>query len=339
MIDYKRPGFWGIVVSLIFLGLATWMITNLSLNESEEKAEEFLKTYYTIENTDIADMMFDEKLIKSLISSDYETSKQGIIELKFIDEAVNAKYSNLMTEDALKRASANRTILMGEMTAREYGTRLEPKKINITEEKVSDSGIINYSFNVEALVKFNDGTDNLVNLTGKIDMVEVEGGWKVDSFKHSNSNFAKALTLIQPNLHITNHSNAPIRRIEVSVNGSTRGVMNADNTDMDKNYRFDFQMLDLKALEYSIKLLDEDDKVFLQQSYIGDFSNSKDVELFIEEDEEGNLFIEHRGPTNPISKDDTPIINNMLSIDYSDLDREIFSDFFLNQNRKLHLYV
>lgn len=293
MTDYKKLGFLAILVTLIvIIGLATELITSTFVNESEKKAEEFLSTYFTIENTHIADMMFDEKLIESLLSSDYETSKQGIIEFKLIDEAVNAKYGDLMTEEALKRASANRTILIGEMTAREYGTRLEPNKVDIKEEKISESGIITYNFDVEALVKFKDGTDNLVNLTGKIDMVEVEGVWKVDNFKQSDMNFTKALKLIQPNLHITNHSNAPIRRIEVSVNGRTSGVMNADNTDMDKNDRFDFEMIDAEGLQYSIKLLDKDDNILIKQSYIDDFSDGKDVQLFIEEDEEGNLFID-----------------------------------------------
>lgn len=293
LLNYKKPGFWGIVVGIILIiGLATGLITNPILNESERKAEEFLRIYYTIENTDIADMFYDPSLnllFSSKPINEIDENGNGIIEVKGVEEAVKAKYGGLMTEDALNRASANRVILAGEMAAREYGSRLEPKKIKIKEVKISDKGIISYSFDVEALVKFKDGTRNVVDLTGTIDMVEVGGTWKVSNF--SQSNLGLALKLRQANLYITNNSNAPIRRIEVDTRVNSTGAMNADNTDMDKNYRFGFEMLDIPSLDYTVKLLDKDDKILLNQSFVGDFSDGKIIKLYIEEDVNGNLSI------------------------------------------------
>lgn len=294
LLNYKKPGFWCIVVGVIvIIGLATGLITNPIVNESEKKTEEFLMTYYTIENTDIADMFFDESL-NPIFSpepmSEIDENGDGIVEVKGVEEAVNSKYGGLMTEEALNRASANRVLLAGEMAAREYGSRLEPKKVNINEEKISDHGTITYNFDVEALVKFKDGTKKVVDLTGTIDMVKVEGTWKVSNFKQSNLNLA--LKLRQSNLYITNKSNAPIRRIEVDTIANSTGAMNADNSDMDKNYRFGFEMLDILNLDYSVKLLDEDDKILLNQSFVGDFSDGKIIKLYIEDDVNGNLSIQ-----------------------------------------------
>lgn len=295
LLNYKKPGFWAIVVGIIvIIGLATGLITNPNVNNAERKAEEFLRIYYTIKNTDIADMFYDPSLnsiFSSEPTSEIVENGNGIIEVKGVEEAVNAKYGGLMAEDALDRASANRVLLAGEVAAREYGSRLEPKKIKINEQKISDKGIISYNFDVEVLVKFKDGTRNVVDLTGTIDMVELEGTWKVSNFNQSN--LYLALKLRRANLYITNNSKAPIRRIEVDTRANSTGAMNADNTDLEKNARFGFEMIDAKILDYSVKLLDKDDKILINQSFIGDFSEGKIIKLYIEEDINGNLSIQY----------------------------------------------
>lgn len=265
------------------------LISNPKSDTDKAVAEEFLTTYYTIDNTDIVDMFYDTSLMDN---SNIDTDGHGIAEIKGIDEAVNDKYGILMTEDALSRAAANRTILIGEITAREYGSRLKPENVKLWDVESSENGKIEYQYSISSKVIFSDGTEELVNLLGSLVMEEVEGVWKVSDFRPDRTELTKVLKFGKSFLYITNQSNAPIRKVEFSTEGNSSGAMNADNTDMKKDTRFSFEMIDAESLEYTIKLLDKDDKVLLEQSFTSDFSDGKEVQLIIKEDTEGNLFIE-----------------------------------------------
>ena len=206
-----------------------------------------------------------------------------------IDEAVKSKYGDFMTEDALNRASANRTILIGEMTAKEYGSKMSVDYINLWDEKISDNGDITYQYNVPVVVKFKDGFEEPMNLNGTLVMKEIDGKWNVSDFQINVTELSKVLQFGKSFLSIINHSDASIRRVEVDTKENSMGAMNANETNMEKNTGFTFEMIDEDVLEFTVKLLDKDGEILYEQSFIGDFSEGKDVYLYIQEDKDGNL--------------------------------------------------
>lgn len=284
--NHRKPWFWIFIIGIIVVILASLLVSNLKRNNPKSIAEKFITTYYTIENTDIADMVDDESLWDK---SGLDDNGLGIIQITGIDEAVEAKYGKFMTEDALKRAGANRTLLIGEFTSKEYGSKMTIEYVNLWDEKTSNNGDITYQYSVPASVKFKDGSEEHINLHGTLVMKELEGKWKVSDFQINRTELAKVLQFGKSFLTITNHSNTPIRRVEVSTKGNSMGAMYADDTDMYKNTGFDFEMHDAEKLDYTVKLLDRDGNILLEQNFTGDFSEGNDVQLFIEEDHNGNL--------------------------------------------------
>lgn len=274
-----RPSFWTILIAIIIvIAISIGLMTNPLNNTEKGKAEEFLKLYYTIENTDIADMFYDENLKDD---SKLNFDGTGITSIKGLDEALSAKYGSLMTEDAFNRASANRTLLIGEVTAREYGTRITIEGVNLWDEEVSENGDVTYQFSIPARVKFKDGTEELINLNGTLVMKKLDNDWKVSDFQINRTELAKVLEHGKSILSITNQSHGPIRRIEVDTEGNSQGAMNADNTIMEMNSRFDFEMIDAKNIFFNVKLLNVDNELLFEQAFSGDFSKGKDVYLYI----------------------------------------------------------
>lgn len=290
ILNYKKPSFWTILIALIIvIAISIGLITNPIDNPAEKRAKEFLELYYTIENTDIVDMIYDLSVVPS--SPNINNDGHGIIEIEGIEETINTKYNGLMTENALNRAIANRTILAGEMVAREYGSKLIPESISLSIEEESSTEKTNYHYDIAARVTFEDGTEEVARLQGTIVMKEIDGKWKIDDFSPDRKGLTNVLQFGMPYLYITNHSNASIRLIEISTKYNTNGAMNANNSDIAKNARFDFDMIDDERLDFTVKLLNKDREILYERSFTGDFSKGKDMYLYIEEDELGRLMI------------------------------------------------
>src|SRR5699024_3747524 len=148
-----------------------------------------------------------------------------------------------------------------------------------------------YQYNMQALVKFKDGSEELVNLPGTLVMEEIENEWKIKDFEFDRAELANVLQFGKSYLFITNHSNAPIRRVEYDARGHSGGVMHADNTDLEKNAQVDFEMADDEDLDFVVTLLDKNGNTLARQGFTGDFTKGKDVHLTIEENSEGDLMI------------------------------------------------
>lgn len=285
VLNYKKPGFWTILLAIVILMIiAIGLLTNPMEISAKDRAEKFLEKYYTIDNTEIADILFD-----FIADPNNEIDEEGIIQIKGVQEAILDKYGDLMTESALDNAIANRIILAGEMTAKDYGSKLLPESINL--DKISDDKDAYYQYSVFASVIFKDNSEERVDLHGVLTMKEVESKWKVEYFKPDREELINTLRYGKANLFITNLSNESIRKVEVSTKTNSGGVMNADNTDIVKNERLDFEMSDGEGIDFTVRLLDGNDNTLLEQSFTEDFSKGKDVDLFIKEDSEGKLII------------------------------------------------
>lgn len=289
---YKKSGFWIIVVALILvLGMALGLISNpLDSNNPgespESSAEEFLRTYYNVVDTNIADIFY---------SSKPEITSENLS----LEKPIKDKYGILMTEEALESATANRIITEGEFTAKEFGSSSEVIKVDLIYEEIKENGNVRYDYTVNILVNYRDGKEeeNIV-LNGSIEVADIEREWKVSNFRPNKGDFSKALTQGESYLHISNHSKANIRTIEINTKGNSIGAMNADNTDIAQGVNFGFEMIDDKILDFTVRLIDKDKKILLDMDFTEDFSEGKDVYLYIDHDEKGNLVINDEGNVN-----------------------------------------
>lgn len=292
ILNYKKPRFWIVLIALIIvIGLAIVLTSNPLGSSPVANAEEFLKAYYTIENTDIADIFYAS--LPDIISSQYNPEGLGEVEGSKWEEAIESKYGKLMTEEALDKAMANRIIPEGEMIAKEFGSRAKVSHINLIDEDILDNENVSYNYSVFILVNFRDGKEEEnIGLNGSIEITKDDGSWKVSKFRPNNGELEKALTVGKPYIRINNGSNAKIRTIEVQTDGSSSGAMNADNSDMEKGARFSFDMIDTKNLNFKVRLLDGEKNILLQQDFTEDFSEGKDLHIYIKNGEDGKLKLE-----------------------------------------------
>ncbi|MCX7694420.1 MAG: hypothetical protein N2Z71_01720 [Caloramator sp.] len=87
----------------------------------------------------------------------------------------------MLTDNYLQKLVANRTIIEGEMAARDFNCTLKVKDINLNlTENTTERRT--YDFTVKLNVKYSDGIEKEVFQTGVIKLIKLENKWKVDGF-------------------------------------------------------------------------------------------------------------------------------------------------------------
>ena len=144
--------------------------------------------YYTIDNTDIVDLYYNQPL-DPYVDSDTTIGMESVE----IEKALKDKYGNLMTEDALELSAANRIILEGEMAAKKYGSTLEIKAIDLWDKIAADNGEITFQYSITALVKPNAEGKDQATLKGTLVMKDIEGVWRVNLFSPGKGELGKLI--------------------------------------------------------------------------------------------------------------------------------------------------
>lgn len=285
------------IIILLVICIATgvyWLIFNPSgVNSSKKIAEEFLETYYTISDTNIADILFAPPDLDNVSEEDLflDENMQGIVIFSDSDAAINDKYGEYFTEKELYRLKANRTLIAHEITAKNYETRFLIDTINIWNEESKDNGDIFYEYNVAGNVIFSDGEEEWVNLFGNMTMTKDENRWLINRFEPREKPLYEALSYGISNLTVRNESDFKIARIELDSSLISLGGMLADGEYISKGDSFTFDMIHEDNLEFTIRLIDKDKNVIHSQSFMEDFSKGRDVDYYILEDQDGNPVI------------------------------------------------
>lgn len=274
-----------------------WLIFNLSgTNSSKKIAEEFLETYYTISDTNIADILFAPLDFDSISEEDLflDENMQGIVIFSDSDVAINDKYGEYFMEKELHRLKSNRTLIAHEITAKKYETRFIIDTINIWSEESKDNGDIFYEYNIAGNVIFSDGEEEGVNLFGNMTMTKNENEWLINRFEPKEKPLYEALSYGISNLTVHNESDFKIKRIEIDSSSISMGGMLADAEYISKGDSFTFDMIHKDNLEFTIHLMDKDKDTIHSQSFTEDFSKGRDVDYYILEDQDGNIVIRDR---------------------------------------------
>lgn len=271
-----------------------WLIFNPSgINSSKKIAEEFLETYYTISDTDIADILFAAPDLEGIPEENIflDENMQGIVIFSDSDAAINDKYGEYFMEKELHRLKSNRTLITHEITAKNHETRFLIDTINIWNEESKDNGDIFYEYNIGGNVIFSDGEEEWVNLFGNITMTKDENRWLINRFEPREKPLYEALSYGISNLTVHNESDFKIARIEIDSSLISLGGMLADEEYISNGDSFTFDMIHKDNLEFTIRLIDKDKNVIHSQSFIEDFSKGRDVDYYILEDQDGNPVI------------------------------------------------
>jgi len=159
-IKYLIPSLIGFI-AVVVIGIFVIM----GGSNSKTVVEKFLKTYYTVENSDLYNLMMNT----------VTKSEEIVADLKY-------KYNDYATDKAINQAIANRVILEGEELAVEKDCTISLKSMELTKGVDSLNGDFAYTYVAKILVKYFDNTIKEISLNGYLLMTEDNGKWKVAVF-------------------------------------------------------------------------------------------------------------------------------------------------------------
>ncbi|MDP3386872.1 MAG: hypothetical protein Q8S24_06530 [Eubacteriales bacterium] len=322
ILQYRKPGFWAGALVLIFvIVLGMGLIANpFDNNKPEGRAEKFLRTYYAVDNADIAELVFNPS-----IEQPSKMNETGLTEIPGLQDALTAKYSELMTEQALNISASNRVLLEGEMAARQYGSRLKVDSISLNGKSEAENSNVTFHYNIHARVTVTSGDQEAIQLGGVLVMKEVDGTWKVDQFRPNAGELGKVMQYGKPYIHVTNKTTNSIKTVEIHTQKSTTGTMHADNSLMDGGDVFSFEMPYASYIDFTMKALDSKGNLLAEKSYTGDFSGGRDMSLVIDQNVKG-IYIIYQMPTKNLVADEVAIFFSVMIYALFETDDEIVSE-------------
>ncbi|HBH12985.1 MAG: Uncharacterized protein XD91_0583 [Clostridiales bacterium 38_11] len=321
-LENKRLVFWiGVIVLMIVAVLTMVFLANpFNVNTPEARAEKFLLTYYTVDNHDIADLLFSPGIDPST-----DGNGTGLTEIPGLQDALMAKYGELMTAKGLNDSTANRVILEGEIAASQYGSILKADSVSLRGKSEAENGDVTFHYNITAKVTFKSGDDEAIQLSGILIMKEVEDQWMVDLFRPKAGELIKVMQYGKPIIHVTNKTEDSVKTVEIHTKGSTTGTMYADNTLLGIGDTFSFEMPYASNLDFTMKALDADGNLLAEKSYTSDFAVGNDVSLVIDQNNEG-MYVIYQMPTENLEADEVVVFFSVMSYALIETDDEIVAE-------------
>ncbi|MBV1757298.1 MAG: M56 family metallopeptidase [Dethiosulfatibacter sp.] len=322
IINYRKPGFWAGAVALLIVAVLTiGLLSNpFNTNTPEARAEKFLLTYYTVDDPDIAELLFAPDIDRST-----DSNGSGLTEIPGFQDALTAKYGELMTEKGLTDSASNRVILEGEIAALQYGSTLKVDSVSLSGKSEAENNNVTFHYNITAKVVTNRGDEEAIQLIGVLVMKEVEGKWRVDLFRPESGELKRVMQYGKPFIHVTNKTKDSIKTVEINTKNNTTGTMYADNTLLGIGDTFSFEMPYSNNLEFTMKALDKDSNLLAEKSYASNFSKGNDISLVIDQNDEG-LFVIYQMPTKNLVADEISIFFSFMSYALFETDEEIVAE-------------
>ena len=322
IINYRKPGFWvGVIAFIIVVILTMGLLSNpFNANTPEARAEKFLLTYYTVDDTGIAELLTNPN-----IELTYDSNGTGLTEIPGLQDALTTIYGELMTEKGLNDSAVNRVILEGEIAASQYGSILKTDSVSLGGKSETENGDVTFHYNITAKVTFKSGDDEAIQLSGVLIMKEVEGKWKVDLFRPIAGEIEKVMQYGKPFIRVTNKTEDSVKTVEINTKDSTTGTMLADNDLMKEGDTFSFEMPYSSNLEFSMKALDANGNLLAEKSYTSDFAVGNDVSLVIDQNDEG-MYVIYQMPTKNLEADEVAVFFSVMSYALFETDDEIVAE-------------
>ena|GEM_PF-1292267 len=268
---YKIAGIILIIIIILLRALFYWI--GYMEKEPEKSANHFLNLYYSIEDKTISDLYY------SVESGDNPLDGKKSSE-KFI-QLIKEKYSLLMTEKGYQVSLANRFIPGLEIWIDETIYSADIKSLNLKNKNQYPDGRVYFEYNVDIdLVLINGEVENTI-LQGEIVMKKEDKNWKVDVFKPNQQDIQIISKYKKSILSVINWDVKDVKKVELYWQFTSSGGQNADNSIIDFGSSIDFEMPAVNDFSYVVKIFDINDNLLVQDSFTSDFSQGKDVSLYI----------------------------------------------------------
>lgn len=329
ILSYRKPGFWAGAIALIIVAVLTMgLLSNpFNANTPEARAEKFLLTYYTVDDTDIAELLFAPDIDRST-----DSNGSGLTEIPGLQDALTAKYGELMTEKGLTDSASNRAILEGEIASIQYGSRMKAKTVGLMMKDKIINNVAAFEYSVSAKVTFNNGNEEQVQLSGQLIMKEAEDRWMVDLFRPKAGELEKVMQYGKPFIHVTNKTKDSIKTVEINTRDSTSGTMLANNKLLGIGDTFSFEMPYSHNLEFTMKALDKYSNLLAVKSYTSNFSKGNDMSLVIDQNDKG-IYVIYQLPTKNLVADEVSVFFSVMSYALFETDDEIVAELVRIYNK------
>jgi len=263
----------GVVLLIAIAGIFIWNARSGDENTPERMAYNFLKDYYTVDDSELADFFYEEVV---------GNPKPNMDALEEFGNMVKEKYGPLMTVEGLEEAMANRFIPGGGVSVRGTGNKMFADSVTLIDYQEYKDGRIYYKYQVPVEIVLANGEVENTMVVGEIVMKEVEGEWKVDVLRPNFRDLSRLISYGVSNLKITNWDvEEEVWRVEVNWDSTLNGGTNADSTAMELGASFDFIMPNQEGLSYAVKVFDKEDSILVQEEFTSNFSPGRNMELYI----------------------------------------------------------
>jgi hypothetical protein len=220
----------------------------------------------------------------------------GSIRGRVDDSAKLDKLSSLMAKDAFKDAAEQGLLSEKGIAGNGFLEEIDTNQVTLYNAYDTDHERT-FKYQANTRLKLGEDTINTVRYNGKITVVDQEGVWLVTDFNPDFDNIEVMTTYGRSYLRIANRSNKSMTEARVSFDGidQTLHLMEDERV-------IQLQMPSNGELNFSVEVIFEDGSTGTNH-FIGDFSDGKNVDLVVQEDEKGHLEVATASPVTGITEE------------------------------------
>ena len=220
----------------------------------------------------------------------------GSIRGRVDDSAKLDKLSSLMAKDAFKDAADKGLVSKEGIAGNGFLEEIDTNQVTLYNAYDTDHERT-FKYQANTRLKQDEDTINTVRYNGKITVVDQEGVWLVTDFNPDFDNIEVMTTYGRSYLRIANRSNKSMTEARVSFDGidQTLHLMEDERV-------IQLQMPSNGELNFSVEVIFEDGSTGTNH-FIGDFSDGKNVDLVVQEDEKDHLEVATASPVTGITEE------------------------------------
>jgi len=206
------------------------------------------------------------------------------------------KLSRLMDKDAFKDAADKGLVSKEGIAGNGFLEEIDTNQVTLYDAYDTDHERT-FKYQANTRLKLGEDTINTVRYNGEITVVDQEGVWLVTNFNPDFDNIEVMTTYGRSYLRIANRSNKSMAEIRLSFDGIDQNLHL-----MEDEALIQLQMPSNVELNFSVEVIFEDGSTVTNQ-FIGDFSDGKNVDLVVQEDEKDQLEITTASPVTGITEE------------------------------------
>jgi len=194
------------------------------------------------------------------------------------------KLSSLMDKDTFRDAAEQGLISENGIAGNGYLEEVDTNQVTLSN--AYDMGQDKtFKYQTKTRLKQDGDTIHTVRFSGEITVVDQEGVWLVTGFNPDFDNVEVMTTYGRSYLRIANRFNKSMAELRVSFDGIDQNLHLVEDERV-----IQLQMPSKGELNFSVEVIFEDGSTVTNQ-FVGDFSDGKNVDLVVQEEEKDKLEI------------------------------------------------